>query len=307
MYSSPAHFRHLLVPLDGTPMAEAVLPVVVLLARKLGASVTLLHILEHSAPQTVHGAPHLSSARTAEQYLQSIAEKAFPKEIAANWHVHVEGVKGLAQGLADHVGELHPDLTIMLTHGVHAVRDALLGNLAQQVVRSSLAPVLLFHPGPGRELAFPFKSILVPLDGRPEHEAGVAGAVTLTLACNAELRLLSVVPTLRSLQGSQAVTGELLPSATQAVLELAEREAAEYLSRVLARVRERIASAHACVARGGVVERTVETAEETQADLLVLATHGRSGTAAFWAGSVAQKLMRRLPVAFLIVRAGQTA
>ena len=51
----------LLVGLDGSPLAETVLPLVSTLATALGARVTLLHVLEHNPPSTVHGQPHLTT------------------------------------------------------------------------------------------------------------------------------------------------------------------------------------------------------------------------------------------------------
>src|SRR3972149_3250339 len=58
-------FRHMLVPLDGSRLAEAVLPVTAAFARALGAKVTLLHVVEPAAPTTVHGDVHLTQAEEA--------------------------------------------------------------------------------------------------------------------------------------------------------------------------------------------------------------------------------------------------
>ena len=71
-------FKHILLPLDGSQLAEAALPVVVYLADKLKAQVTLLHIIEKNAPASVHGQRHLTNEAEACQYLQEVAEKAFP-------------------------------------------------------------------------------------------------------------------------------------------------------------------------------------------------------------------------------------
>ena len=60
--SRPADFRRIMVPLDGSRLAESVLPMVTLLARDLGAQIWLLHVVEERPPQAVHGEPHLTSA-----------------------------------------------------------------------------------------------------------------------------------------------------------------------------------------------------------------------------------------------------
>ena len=59
-------FKHLLVPLDGSRLAEAALPAAILVAQKSGAKVTLLHVIERNAPKSVHGNVHLRTAEEAE-------------------------------------------------------------------------------------------------------------------------------------------------------------------------------------------------------------------------------------------------
>ena len=55
-------FEHLLVPLDGSPGAEVAVAAAAGLARRRGAAVTLLHVLERDAPGAVHGERHLQGA-----------------------------------------------------------------------------------------------------------------------------------------------------------------------------------------------------------------------------------------------------
>ncbi|MEZ4620068.1 MAG: universal stress protein [Caldilineaceae bacterium] len=61
--------QHILVPLDGSRLAEAALPVAMGLAAQLRTRVTLLHIIEQNAPASVHGEPHLTTAAAAHTYL----------------------------------------------------------------------------------------------------------------------------------------------------------------------------------------------------------------------------------------------
>ena len=70
-------FAHLLVPLDGSGLAETTLPYVRTLAHAYGngARVTLLHLIERGAPSSVHGARHLTTVPEADAYLTEIAER----------------------------------------------------------------------------------------------------------------------------------------------------------------------------------------------------------------------------------------
>ena len=62
-------FKNLLVPLDGSSLAESALTVARFLALNLGASVTLLHIIERDAPAAVHSERHLTNSEEALVYL----------------------------------------------------------------------------------------------------------------------------------------------------------------------------------------------------------------------------------------------
>jgi nucleotide-binding universal stress UspA family protein len=296
-------YRHLLVPLDGTPMAEAVMPAVADLARRFGSRVTLLHVIEHGAPATIHGAPHLAGAGEAERYLADIAGKWLGEVQNVAWHVHGEEVRQIARGLADHVAELAPDLIVMCSHGAHGLRDALMGNLALRVVGLGAAPVLLLRLGATGLAHWPLGTVLVPLDGKPAHEAGLEPATVLARACGARVRFVCVVPTSGDLRGAEAASGELLPGVTRAILQLAEEDSANYLSTRIDEAKTQGIDAEGCVARGDPSDRIAEAVDRYVADLVVVGTHGKSGVAAFWAGSVVQKLIRTLSTDFLLVPA----
>ena len=67
-------FKNILVPLDGSHLAEAALPAAASLAEKLNAPVTLLHIIEQNAPEAIHNERHLTKPEEAENYLQDLAQ-----------------------------------------------------------------------------------------------------------------------------------------------------------------------------------------------------------------------------------------
>ena len=70
-------FRHFLIPLDGSRMAEAALPVAAFLAEKFSSRVTLMHVVERNAPREVHGQSHLKNAQEAAVYLRELSQRAF--------------------------------------------------------------------------------------------------------------------------------------------------------------------------------------------------------------------------------------
>src|SRR5579859_7244129 len=109
-------FHRLLVPLDGSHLAEAVLPVVTRLAQSCGATILLLHLLEKDAPSTVHGERHLTNRAEAESYLDELVQRLSSPNRTIEHHTHEVPVGDVAAGIATHVGEHAIDLIVLDTH-----------------------------------------------------------------------------------------------------------------------------------------------------------------------------------------------
>ena len=293
-------FRHLLVPLDGSPLAESVLPVTGALAQTLGSQVTLLHVVERGAPAVIHGAPHLTDAAGAEAYLGGVATR-LPAGTRVTRHVHTVQEHDLPRSIADHAAELGADLIVLCTHGRGRLRHRLLGGVAQRVAARGRGPILLVPPGKVSAPAFRCRTMLVPLDGQAAHEQGLEPAAGLARACRASLHVLAVVPTLGTLSGERAATGQILPGTTAALLELDEDRAEAYLTDVVARLAGTRLSVTAEVGRGDPTATILDAAKHIDADLIVLGTHGRSGLDAFWSASVAPRIAGKAAVPVLLV------
>jgi nucleotide-binding universal stress UspA family protein len=293
-------FKHLLVPLDGSGLAEAALPVAARVAVALGASVTLVHVIERDAPQEIHGERHLSNPDEAYAYLGEIASTAFGPGVHVEQHVHTAEVRDVARSIAEHTGELGPDLIVMCTHGWGGVRGWLFGSIAQQVIGLGSTPVLLVQPSRATPL-FTCQRLLVPLDGDPAHEQGLRVAAALARACGAELHLVRVVPTLGTLPGQQATSARLLPGVTSALLDLDEEGAQKQLQRQAEQLEQQGLPASVEVARGDPALVIVRSAEKAGGDLIVLGTHGKAGMEAFWSESVAPQVCSRASVPLLLV------
>jgi nucleotide-binding universal stress UspA family protein len=288
--------------LDGSRLAEAALPAASFLAGKLGARVTLLHVIERDAPREIHGERHLSEPDEAADYLDEIADRAFPPGTEIEKHVHGEESSDVARSIADHIAEREADLIVMCTHGRGGLRGWMFGRIAQQVVNRGSKPVLLVQPSGAEAVpAFSCRRLLVALDGNPEHERGLKISACLAKACGADLRLVMVVHYTSTLSGEQAATARILPRATSALLDIAEKEAHEYLRRHVAELESAGLAATAEVRRGDPVPMILNTAEQSAADLIVLATHGKTGMDAFWAGSATPNVTGRSPIPLLLV------
>ena len=298
--------QHILVPLDGSTLAESVLPAAAALARAFGAGIRLLHIVEAAPPDTIHGQPHLTEGDQAQAYLDEVARRPLFKDLAVEVHVHRPKEGDVAESVVDHAQEFGVDLVVLSTHGKSGLRGFLFGRIALQALQRGTTPVLLINPTTSAAAPpFTCRTILVPLDGTPAHEPALPVASWLGRAWKATLHLEIVVPTAGTLSGHEAAAGVLMPSATRAILDLAERGAEEYVERLAQALKADGISASSHVSRGEPASSLVEAAEKVGADLVVMASHARGALDAFWSGSLTPKVVEKLRRPILLVRAAE--
>jgi nucleotide-binding universal stress UspA family protein len=298
-------FDRILVPLDGSRLAEAALPAAEALRLTFGSSITLIHVLERGSPKETHGELHLSDRQEAEEYLDETARRYFPADAKIERHVHTGGISDVPASLTEHSRELAQDLIIMCVHGRGGISRILAGSLAERTVEKQTVPVLLVRAGAGGPIAPSLRTIIVALDGKPSHEQGLAVAAELAAKTGARLLLTTIVPTLSTLIGERGATGRLLPVATAELLEQTEESAGHYLSGHAVRLAAKGISFEIFVHRGNPPRQIVSLARKTGADLIVVGTHGRTGSKAFWAGSMAHKIVGATAVPVLLVPAAR--
>jgi len=296
--------RKLLVPLDGSRLAEAVLPVAHRLGDRFHATVSLLHVLERGAPESVHGQRHLSDAGDAEAYLTKVAERCRCDGIEVEIHVHPNEESDVVGSIIGHAEEFGADLILLATHGWGGMRDLLVGSIAQQVLRRGDLPVLLVKPTPSvEERAFEGKSLLVPLDGRAEHDGAVLPMVEgVAVPLEATVALLMVVPTLATMPRNQGAAAMLTPTATAMALDMEVEEARRHLEGTASRLRGLGLSVSTEVRRGDPAAAVAEAARAMRADLIVMSTHGKAGLDAFWSASVGSRILARAQQPLLLVK-----
>lgn len=295
-------FTHLLVPLDGSRLAESALPVVVEFARRLSAQVTIFHAVERDAPTTVHGDRHLTMPSEAQAYLAGVSSWLGERGISAAIELSTDG-GDVATRIAASASAVGAGLVVLSTHGWSGVRGLLFGRVAQQVLQRCSIPVLLVQPTPaGREQAFTCRRLMVPLDGSATAEVVLQPAAAVSYAFGAELLLVMVVPTVETIAGERAAATRLMPTAAAALLESETEEGQRYLEAVASRLGSADGRPSAIVGRGEAVRVLLDTAARREADLIIMATHGRSGVSAVWAGSVAARLIAHSTRPVLLVR-----
>lgn len=139
-------FKHILVPLDGSPFAESALPMARTLASHFGASITLVQVVAITDTLSIESVELLLETRDlalqhAEAYLaekqQALRAEGF------NVDYLVVERDGAADGIIDLANHRRHDLIVMSSHGRSGIKRWLLGSVAERVIRASEIPVLL--------------------------------------------------------------------------------------------------------------------------------------------------------------------
>ena len=291
----------ILVPLDGSPVAEQGLAPACRLARETGATLSLVRGVFYFAVDSKNREADRVAAREAKGYLGTMRDTLARDGFAVRTEVVPCDAVGAILFAAD-MQEV--DLISICTHGRGGLSHALVGSVAEAVLQQADTPILITRAlaEPAQQATAPYGTILVPLDGTPFAEAALAYLARERIGDDAELILLPVVapvvpPYVPGLMGDAAVE----------IYNGADRE-----------TQQRLVGAEAYLqATGTALRRTgpwrtramlgvagpaiLAAATSESADLIVLVTHGRHGLDRILYGSVARELLHHAEVPMLIL------
>lgn len=275
----------ILLPLDGSPLSESTLPFARALARRWQAEVALVRASDPGLsvapdlPQKVRAVMQQRSLAAAGEYLAHM-ETTFT-DVPVTSHQPLGRPRDEIARLAD---QLHCDLIIMAFHGRTGPDRWLLGSVAEGVLRRSHCPVLLLHP-PASEVS-EFSNILIPVDGSPDS-LRVFRRIAAYLSEAGKVTLLQCT----GLDGQQ----------------LGPEEDSAYLEQVANQMREFKVDGlqpEVVVLHGQPAQTILDWATTHGCDLIAMSTHGRTGAAGLWLGSVTEKVARTAPCPVLAIPGG---
>ena len=192
-----------------------------------------------------------------------------------------------SEAIIDYATERDVDVVVMGTHGRQGMDRLLSGSVSEEVVRGAPCPVFTVLPSETEGVPT-ISRVLAPVDLSEQSPMVVDHAAALSEAYGAPLDLLHVVEEAAypSAYGLDAM-GTDLPNV--------QDRAREALETLAGRIDLRTDPVNVHVLAGNAARDIVEFAEEQAADLIVMATHGRTGLERFLIGSVAEKVVRRAP------------
>src|SRR4051794_1540310 len=305
-------FRTILVPVDGTDLAERALPYATALARPADGHLILLRaepLVWHERPPQdgtsatqadPSGHTWLSPADPgARMTLEAAAARVQADGVTAEvgFQRYLRGEAPTANVILTAVHERQADLVVVSTHGRSGFARWYYGSVADGIVRGPDIPVMLVPATVERQ--WPDNRtprILVALDGSPLAEEILDPIGRLAAQLGAELLLVRVVDRLPLGIRSKA------PHVVQSLVAAELAEARRYLALVMDRVRRVGMSVTARAVTGDPAATIATVAQDEGVDLIAMATHGRSGLRRLSVGSVADSTLQRTTAPLLLVR-----
>jgi len=303
-------YRRMLVPLDGSPLAEVVLPYARALAGRFNLAVALIHVADKKDSKSLL-LPRAYVDRTADRIGREVAEDP-RKRSGSTKETRVAKVSGEvvvgspAEEILRYADRSDIDLILMATHGRSGISRWVMGSVADRVLRSSRIPVLLVRAGIPKDIAnneWP-STVLVPLDGSGLAELVLPHVVALAKQPNAgttEVTLVMicelVVPRFPSPE-SVAGWGEI---AAKDIMR-SKSSARKYLARIEKQLNDSGVEASSQVLDGQPAEEIIHYASKKAFSLIAMTTHGSSGLSRWAYGSVAEKVLLAASSPILLVR-----
>jgi nucleotide-binding universal stress UspA family protein len=290
----------ILVPTDFSPTADAALTYAKGLAGKLGASLHLVHAFEDPFTTAAFASEAYTTLPLAlREQLLGEAGARLDQSLTPDERVRFKGSTEIVSGtptstIVEYARTLGADLIVMGTHGRSGMAHALLGSVAERVVRTAPCSVLTLRDTPAR----PVRHVLVPTDFSTTADAALDYAFALAVRFGADVQLLHVLddPFIAEGMAAEAYIAEA-PTVRTAMLRDAQ-----------ARLQHRSAppapevTVHTEVLFGHNAKTIAEYAAMRNIDLIVMGTHGRTGVAHLLLGSVAERLVRMAPCPVFTVR-----
>jgi nucleotide-binding universal stress UspA family protein len=285
-------YSKILVPLDGSPLAEQILPSVRFLAVTDNIPVELLWVNDVEIAKW--------PPRSGKEYLR----QATARYLSAVRQIDSIEADGKAAEVIVRRAAAEPGCLIaMATHGMSGMRRWLIGSVASKVTQSAQNPLLLVRPTENADpaAAIALNTIFVPLDGSGLAEKALPHAVALAKGLKLAVQLVRfyrlppdafVVADGVIAPGSAQFRGAMHKEAESYLDGKVETLRAEGLDRVIGTAME-----------GDAASEIIDLAAKTAHSLIAMSTHGRSGIGRWLLGSVAEKVLQHSRAPVLLIRA----
>ena len=303
-------YSRILVPLDGSALAEEALPAAIAFVQRAGKTgkllllrVTHLEYLVYSrgGPFEVPSGVHQEVDAYLARLQMQMQSDGVPVEV-----VRAEGDPALA--IVELAHDHYADLIILVTHAREGMSRLIHGSITDRVLQASSVPVLLLKHGEQPDRIFSIQGrphLLVPLDGSELAESVLLRAVSLASQMGASMTLLRSLD-LPDLTVAGTRQGGITAADMGVLVPTARQQARQYLQQRQGRVQAHGIPTAVVVTEGGaaadIARQAKALAQAGHAVMVVMATHGRTGVGRWLYGSVAGAVLHLAEVPLLVVR-----
>ena len=319
-------FTRILVPLDGSSLAEGAIPHAELFARIFGSSIILLQVLDPTSYQEMPNAvdPLRWQLRKAEAdaYMQGIAhrirknlgEKPLMGEDEKKSRVDYSVREGkAAENIVDFAHSKNIDLLVISTHGSSGLSRWNISSITQKVINLIYLPILIvraFNQSIGDESRIRYRRILIPIDCSRRAECSLSAGIELarretstdgTIEATSEKSTLFLAAVIRP---PELPIPEPFPIEINQLLEKLLRLSHEAVDRYLYEMKERLpVDCDTCVVENNSVPSAIqELAEQEDIDIVILCAHGYSGQVTWPYGTITRNYIEHGTKPVLVIQ-----
>jgi nucleotide-binding universal stress UspA family protein len=289
-------FTHILVPLDGSKLAEMALIPAINITKAMRPKLTLLRVVPQfailAADPTLYEEMNRMGEEESLSYLRSIAE-----EMDASTPVEVAGESGQpADVIINYAESMGVDLILMSSHGRSGISRWVFGSVAEHVMRKAPCSTAIVNARADQTLPEQTK-VLIPLDGSKLAEQALQPGSSLAMAFGAELHLLRIIPS-----AHQVLETGSMKSVFDEVEKNELIEAEAYLKEKESEISNSHPKIVVEIEKGSTADNIINYAVEHEIGMIVMSSHGRSGFKRLVYGSVAEKVLRGACCTTMIIR-----
>jgi nucleotide-binding universal stress UspA family protein len=319
-------FNRILVPLDGSPLAERAIPHAEQFARIFGASITLLQVLEptsyHENPKAVDPLSWQIRKAEADMYMQGIAhrirenlgEKSLNREEGKKSRVDYSIREGkTAENIVDFAHTENIDLLVICTHGSSGLSRWNISSVTQKVINLIYLPVLIvraYNRSKTDESIIRYRRILLPIDSSRRAECSLSAGIELargemstgntpdSAGGESKLVLAAVI------RPPEIPIPEPFPVEISQLSEQLLQVSRQAVNKYLYEMKERLpVDCDTCVVESTSVASAIQQlVDQEDIDIVVLCAHGYSGQVTWPYGTVARNYIEHGTKPVLVVQ-----
>jgi len=296
-------FDTILVPLDGSQLADCVLPHVVAIARPFDSAITLLRMLEKNHAGTSAQLFDLLNWQINKTRSALYLDKIQARLESSNIRVQTEVREGLiAEGITEYAQNQGMKLIILSSHGRHGLTQWGISSVTQKTILSAQTSLLIVRAHAGELTEAPvYRNILVPLDGSQRAENVLPIITQLASFHKSQIHLVQVIQTPEMARQMPPAREDI--ELSNRIVERNREEAERYLEQLKLRsYLEGITVQTHLIASDNAAMALHQLAEQEQINLVALSAHGYSGNHQWPYGSMVNNFIMYGKVSLLIVQ-----